>query len=722
MKDLSFKYKLLISMLAMSIIPLVATSSYNLSNSRTALEKAAQDKLIATKEAKNESISRYLNTISSQILTLAHDKMIVEAAREFSSSFKKLPSPSGDAEVKLKEYYVKKFAEEYKNKTGTTSPLDNTISDLSPKSIMIQHAFISDNANPLGSKHLLDESPLLPEYSSVHKVYHPIIREYLETFSYYDIFIVDIESGDIVYSVFKELDFSTNLYNGPYKDTNLAEAVKLAKEITNPKDFKIVDFKKYTPSYESPASFIATPIWENGKKIGILAFQMPLANINDIMKESAGLGETGETYLVGSDKRLRSDAHFNKEFNIFNSFNKDKLILSQNVELALSGKSGAQVTQNYNGIEVLSSYTKIKYPHLNWVIIAEQTTKESFASSDDLLLKTVIFILISIILVIIISLLVTSNLSKQISVIVEAFSKSAHDVQNSSQKMDLISNKLHKSVQTQISSITESAAAMDEISAMLKNNTTSSQNAANLSVHSKSSAITGKETVDKLISEVEEISKSYDEIQRSVDKNNEDINRIVQVISEIANKTKVINDIVFQTKLLSFNASVEAARAGESGKGFAVVAEEIANLAAMSGTAANDISQMLTSSQNQVREIAEATKRNIGSIVKNGRDKVTNGKDVSNQCMLQLDNILSSVNELDSSIQEITFAIQEQSTGVEEVNTAMKYLENATHETTDMSERSKAASVELHTQSHSLRSSIQELRKVLGTEKKKVIQ
>jgi methyl-accepting chemotaxis protein len=718
MKDISFKYKLIISMLAISIIPLVATSIYNLINSRTALKNEAIDKLITTREAKNETISRYLNTISSQVLTLANDKMIVEAARDFSSSFKKIPSPTGDAEEKLKEYYTKTFAEEYKKKTGETSPLNNIVSELSPKSIMIQHAFISDNANPLGSKHLLDETPLLPEYSNFHKVYHPIIRDYLETFSYYDIFIVDIESGDIVYSVFKELDFSTNLYNGPYKDTNLAEAVKQAKEITNPKEFKIVDFKRYAPSFESPASFIATPIWENGKKIGVLAFQMPLATINEIMDNRAGLGETGETYLVGSDKRLRSDIHNDKEFNIFNSFNKNKFIPSQSTEIALSGKSDAGITQNYNGIEVLSAYNKIKFPHLNWVIFAEQTTKESFAPSKDLLIKIIIFILVSIIIVIIASLLVSKNLSNQIAVIVEAFSKSAHDVQNSSQKMDLISNKLHKSVQTQISSITESAAAMDEISAMLKNNTASSKNAASLSLHSKSSAITGKETVDKLKSEVEEISKSYDEIQYSVDKNNEDINRIVQVISEIANKTKVINDIVFQTKLLSFNASVEAARAGESGKGFAVVAEEIANLAAMSGTAANDISQMLTSSQDQVREIAEATKRNIGSIVKNGRDKVTNGKEVSNQCMLQLDNILSSVNDLDSSIQEITFAIQEQSSGVEEVNSAMKYLENATHETTDMSERSKAASEELHNQSHSLRSSIQELRKILGVQKK----
>ncbi len=717
MKSISFKYKLIISILAMSTVPLIINSIYSLTSSKTELENAAFDKLVAIRETKNVTLTRYLDTISSQIVTLAHDKMIIDAARDFMQAYKKVPTVSEEGLTKLKGYYSHDFANEYKSKTGNESPLTNVVNDLSPQSLLLQHAFISNNSNPLGSKHLLDETPLAPDYSNFHKTYHPIIREFLETFSLYDVFIVDIESGNIVYTVFKELDFTTNLLTGPYKNTNLAEVFKLARDVNEKKSFKIVDFQKYGPSYEAPASFIATPIWDGDKKIAVLAFQMPLGTINSIMSERLGLGETGETYLVGEDKRLRSDTHNNPEMNIFNSFNKDKLIKSDNIAKALNAKPGSGISLNYDQNEVLSSYSRISYPHLPWVIFAEENVKEAFRGADIVRRNVIIFILVSLVIVVFVSFYITNSLSAQIEEVVEAFSVSAHDVQNSSQKMDLISNKLYKSVQTQISSITESAAAMDEISAMLKNNSKSSESAAHLSVDSKGSALKGKETVVKMIEEVKEISKSYDDIQSSLEKNNEDNNKIIHVIAEIAKKTTVINEIVFQTKLLSFNASVEAARAGESGKGFAVVAEEIANLAAMSGQAASDIDAMLSSSQQQVRDFAETTKKRITTIVAQGRMKVQSGTEVADQCMEQLDNILASVNHLDSTIQEITAAIHEQSTGVDEVNKAMKYLENATHDTTDMSERSKSSSLELKKQSHALRESIQALRKILGAKK-----
>lgn len=716
MKDVSFKVKLVISILAMSIVPLVINSIYSIQTSKEALQSTALEKLVSAREARNNSITRYLDTLGSQIRVLSHDKMIIDATAQFISAFNKIPAAVGEEKVKLAEYYTNHFGVEYKNKTGNASPLDEMVNSLSPQNVMLQHAFISNNTNPLGSKHLLDESPLVDEYSSIHKTYHPKIREFLETFFLYDIFIVDT-TGNIVYTVFKELDFSTNILTGPFSKTNLATVVRQAMEINDEKLVKIVDFERYAPSYEAPASFIASPIWNEGKRIGTLVFQMPLATINEIMNEREGLGDTGETFLVGKDKRLRSDTHNNKDYNIFNSFNKDKLIENVNLDKALQGKSGAVVTKNYNGDEVLSAFTQIKYKDLTWAIFAEQSTTEAFKLANIQQKNILVFILFSIVVVIVVSLIITTKLSNQIELVVEQFSGSAHDVQNSSQKMDLISNKLYRSVQTQISSITQSAAAMDEISAMLKNNSTSSQNASLLSGDTKSSALKGKDTVDKMVNEVKSISGSYDDIQKSIEKNNEDINSIIDVIEEIAKKTEVINEIVFQTKLLSFNASVEAARAGEAGKGFSVVAEEIANLAAMSGKASQDIALMLTNSKHQVREIASSTKLHVDKIVSEGRVKILNGNTVASECMEELNSILNSVTRLDGSIQEINSAIHEQSSGVDEVNSAMKHLENATHESTEMSEKSKEASQELKNQSHELRKSVQVLRKILGAKK-----
>lgn len=716
MKTVSFKVKLMISILAVSIIPLVINSIYSIHISKKALQESALEKLVSVREARNESISRYLNTIESQISTLSHDKMIIDATNEFISVFNKIPASTQDEKIKLADYYQNQFGVEYKNKTDKDSPLNDAINSLSPQSVMIQHAFISNNSHPLGSKHLLDESPLVKDYSNIHKIYHPKIREFLEVFALYDVFIVDASTGNIVYTVFKELDFSTNILTGPYSKTNLADVVKQAMEVTDKKMTKIVDFERYAPSYEAPASFIASPIWDGDKKIGILVFQMPLQTINEIVSSKKGLGQTGETYLVGKDKRLRSDTN-NKDFNIFNSFNKNKVIENENIEKALLGNSGAVITRNYNGDEVLSAYTKINYKNLSWAIFAEQLISEAFQSAESQKTNSLIAIFISVIIVILVSLVLTKKLSTQIELIVEQFSSSAHDVQNSSQKMALISNKLYRSVETQVSSITQSAAAMEEISAMLMNNSNSSQNASNLSESTKSSALKGKETVDRMVTEVKSISGSYDDIQKSIDKNNEDISKMIEVINEIAKKTQIIDEIVFQTKLLSFNASVEAARAGEAGKGFSVVAEEISNLATMSGKASHDIALMLSNSKDEVRAIAASTKMHIDVIVSEGRVKIQNGSNVAAECMMELDNILNNVNRLDGSIQEINSAISEQSTGINEVNSAIKSLENATQETTDISEKSKEASENLKDQSIELRKSIQILRSILGSRK-----
>lgn len=90
-----------------------------------------------------------------------------------------------------------------------------------------------------------------------------------------------------------------------------------------------------------------------------------------------------------------------------------------------------------------------------------------------------------------------------------------------------------------------------------------------------------------------ELSESLSKMQTRVGSGLQEIESISSTIRQIREKAKVINDIVFQTKLLSFNASVEAARAGEHGRGFSVVAQEIGKLAALSGQSASEIEQIL---------------------------------------------------------------------------------------------------------------------------------
>ena len=146
------------------------------------------------------------------------------------------------------------------------------------------------------------------------------------------------------------------------------------------------------------------------------------------------------------------------------------------------------------------------------------------------------------------------------------------------------------------------------------------------------------------------------------------------MIGQIAEKTKVINDIVFQTKILSFNASVEAARAGEHGKGFAVVAEEVGNLAAMSGKAALEIGQILDRGVSVTNTIVEQISSTVGSLTKESSKVIDHSYETAQNCERLFSDVAARVDALKASVDAISSASSEQSKGVSDINTALLQL------------------------------------------------
>jgi methyl-accepting chemotaxis protein len=144
-------------------------------------------------------------------------------------------------------------------------------------------------------------------YSQTHGAYHPRFRQFLEARGYYDIFLSNKE-GDIVYTVFKELDYATNLMSGQWRGSDSGDIFRGAAQNKVPGSVTFFDFAPYAPSNDAPASFVATPIYDfAGAYAGVLVFQMPIGKINAIMQQPEGMGESGETYIVGEDHLMRSD-------------------------------------------------------------------------------------------------------------------------------------------------------------------------------------------------------------------------------------------------------------------------------------------------------------------------------------------------------------------------------------------------------------------------------
>ncbi len=300
------------------ITAILVISLVTVITARQAFETEAFNKLTAVREMKAQQIEDYFRNISKQIVALSKAKGTIESMRNFETAVRALELDRKLEEKinndRLNDYYVNVFARLYEeiSRSAFDSP------KYKPKnrtSKFLQDVYISGNPNKIGEKDKLLRGESDGDYGHQHSRYHPYFSDYLRKFGFDDIFLINPENGRIVYSVFKEVDFATSLNDGPYSETNLARAYRGARDASEGEFVSIVDFEPYLPSYEAPAAFIASPIFEGDKLIGVLAFQMPVDRINDVMTshqewEDVGLGRSGETYLIGGDNLLRNQSRF----------------------------------------------------------------------------------------------------------------------------------------------------------------------------------------------------------------------------------------------------------------------------------------------------------------------------------------------------------------------------------------------------------------------------
>lgn len=235
----------------------------------------------------------------------------------------------------------------------------------------LQQLYIVDNPHGTGDRHKLDAAGDDSYYSSVHMVFHPWFRSLAEASGLYDVFLFDLE-GNLVYSVYKESDFATNFISGEWRATGLGEAYRSALNATESNHVAFSDFAPYGPSRDAPASFIARAVFDaEGTKIGVLAFQMPVSLLNKTMTQRTGLGETGETYLVGADKLMRSDSRFRDQSSILT-----QAVDSISAQAGLNGRTGVEVASNYDGTPVIASFQPIDFRGTRWALVAEISEAE----------------------------------------------------------------------------------------------------------------------------------------------------------------------------------------------------------------------------------------------------------------------------------------------------------------------------------------------------------
>jgi methyl-accepting chemotaxis protein len=434
--------RLIILVIMAGLIPTLSSTYINLKHVETELFKNNKDRLSSLKEEKKRQIENYFDQLKKQAIIFSSNFTIISAMEDLTMGF---VNAFEESNGKLKFGYEKKLRDRYHYHVKATSGSDNI--DLKKwypygkTSQLLQAQYISENKFPIGEKHKLDSANDGSLYSEAHQEYHPYIRQLLETFGYYDIFLVEPETGFIVYSVYKKIDYATSLKTGPYENTAIGKAFKAASKGNNRDAVFMEDFEPYAPSYNASAAFISSSIYSGEKLIGVLIFQVPIEKIENVMTSNhawkdVGLGESGEVYLVGQDFKLRSNSRFlienpNEYFKQLQTLKVKSEIIERSKALktsigineiktpsaieALKGKSGFSVIQNYRGINVLSAYSPLEIIGLKWGILAEIDEAEALAIRDELRKEAIISFLIAIILLSILGALLKNQTSKNIS-------------------------------------------------------------------------------------------------------------------------------------------------------------------------------------------------------------------------------------------------------------------------------------------------------------------
>ncbi len=504
---------------------------------------------------------------------------------------------------------------------------------------------------------------------------------YIRKYGYYDLFLIHPE-GRIFYTVRHESDYNSDILNGQYADSGLG---KLAAKVLQTGHSGIADFAPYSPSNNEPAAFIAQSMIRNKRTELIVALQFSPEAINEVMHQREGMGKSGETYLVGSDKLMRSDTFLDPQYHsIKGSFANPSrgMTDTEAANEALSGKTGRKVINDYTGRKVLSAYTPVRIEDITWALLAEINEDEVKAPVYNILISVLIAVLLIAVAVVFLSRFVGKEIADPLTKGVD-FSKAVASgdltatievdrkdevgmLANTMKEMIVKLRGIVADVKRVSRDVAEGSRQMSETAEEMSQGTT----------EQASSAEEVSASMEQMASNIRQNADNAFETEKIAVKSAEDaresgaaVSRTVEAMRDITEKIRIVEEISRQTDMLALNAAIEAARAGEYGKGFAVVAGEIRKLSERSRVAASEIN-----------------KRSVS------------GVEIAEKAGEMLARLVPDIQKTAELVQEIASASNEQNAGAAQVNKAVQQLDMVIQQNASAAEEISSMSEELSAQ------------------------
>ena len=551
-----------------------------------------------------------------------------------------------------------------------------------------------------------------PEYMKLRATYGHNIMPYREGRGVHDMFVICAAHGHVMYSSAKEADEGTNLFHGPYKDTGLA---RLWSKVQATSEGSFVDFAPYAPSNGKPAAFFGVPMRDaNGKMTGVLATQLSIDPINTIMQARDGMGETGETYLVGPDRLMRSDSFLDPtNHSVVASFANPTSgsVDTEAADAALKGERGEKVVIDYNGNPVLSAYAPVDLFGTRWALLAEIDEAEAFAAVDQvqqihnrIVTSLAAWVLgltgVCLLAIALVALGIHRKIARPIRNMARAATIAAngdldvHMAAEGKSEVAVLGNALNQMI-TNLRSVVEqintagfqmvsasreqAEGAKSQTVATVEMTTTvtellaSAQNVSESGASaSEQSELTAKECTTGTVS-VEDAVRGIKSVHERMEKIAAHMLNLGRKSQQISGVLEIITELSEQTNLLSLNASIEAAGAGDAGKRFAVVASEIRKLAERATDSTGEIRSLIDSVQETVNATIMATEE--------GTKAVQQGVRLTEEVDKSFGRISEQVASTTQLVKAIEMGSRQQATAIAQMEGAVKNVDTAARQT-----------------------------------------
>jgi methyl-accepting chemotaxis protein len=768
---MTVKLKLLIGLTLLATIPMLVSitiSTWVSSDSASQLLIAqTQVQLNTLRDTKGRQVEEYMVRFSNQIEGFSNSATVTESILDFEYGFSEYSEQFkhigvADARKALLAYFNE-------NRPNPDFAVQAHVDSLSDNAALLQYTYIVKNENPTNEKYKLHNPRDSSLYSEMHARMNEKFLSYMQTNSIYDIYLVSPEDATILYTVRKSYDLGTSLTSAEFANTELTKAFNEAVNSTYSTSVFNSDFSPYAPAFNQQAAFLSTKILSGGFPAGILIFQLTSDAINSIMTndnswEKIGLGVSGETYLVGADKVMRSikrafvenpeDYIRELQSDGADTATIDAIRATQStvgriesyhggigLEQALAGESGSEIYFNAKNERILSAYAPLNIPNLNWAVVTEIEEREANASVDQLSDRLIKLSAIAAIVMTAVSVLFgwlfTTRLVRPIDKLAEeinhieshsdlSFIISGHasditiDIVNSMNKMLRKIHGIVSKVASNSVTLSEAAASIDHISAhsyqsiekqMIETDNISSE--ISIMADTVQQMSSNADAANKTALAANEHANSGHEIvnstTRSVGKLGDEVNRAAKVIEELAQNStnvgsvlNVISSIAEQTNLLALNAAIEAARAGEQGRGFAVVADEVRTLASRTQESTTEIKQIVDTLNTCAANAVEA--------MNNGLEQSEKSTNRATQTTEALQSIVESIGQVTTLNQQIEQQTGKQREATESVSQRISTIREIAKTNTEGAQQTRQVSEEINNLTTDLQKAVEQFK------------